>query len=183
MWCDFNTQLFLLVNASDKASKLLIYFAIFCAKYLVYIPIIIMGIGWFIRPFYRQLILKMVISLGVALFVAFIIRHCFYSPRPFAVDVGTHNLFHDNTSSLPSQHAVFVWTIFFTVLFNYTCRFRIVLYLFALIAVLVSWSRVYLGIHWPLDIAVGFLVSIISVYLIKKFWISINKLLNRWSCR
>ncbi|OCG38760.1 phosphatase PAP2 family protein [Gilliamella sp. Gris1-4] len=180
MWHDFNTQIFLLINASDHASKSFVFFAIFCAKYLVYLSVIIMVIGWCIRPIYRQLILKIVFSLGLALLVTFVIRYCFYSPRPFEVEVGTNYLFHDKTSSLPSQHAVFVWTMFFAVFFDNAYRFRTDLYLLSLIAVLVCWSRIYLGIHWPLDIIVGFILSILSAYLIKKNWISINKFLNKY---
>ncbi|OTP90602.1 hypothetical protein B6D12_03270 [Gilliamella apicola] len=179
MWHDFNTQLFLLINASDQASKSFISFAVFCAKYLAYFPIIVMGICWFIHPIYRQLMLKMLIGLCLALLITFIIRHLFYSPRPFAVDVGTNYLFHDKTSSLPSQHAVFVWTLFFTALFNKTQRTKTILYLLAIVALLISWSRIYLGVHWPLDIFVGFVVSIISSFIIKKCWISVSKLINR----
>ncbi|MCX8649189.1 phosphatase PAP2 family protein [Gilliamella sp. B2776] len=179
MWHDFNTQIFLLINASDQASKSFVNFAIFCAKYLVYVPIIIMSIDWFIHPNYRQLIIKMVIGLAIALLITFIIRHLFYSPRPFAVDVGTNYLFHDKTSSLPSQHTVFVWTLFFTAFFNKTQRTKTTLSLLALVALLVSWSRIYLGVHWPLDIFVGFIVSIVSSLIIKKCWIHITKLFNR----
>ena len=178
MWHDFNTQLFLLINASDQASKSFISFAIFCAKYLVYFTIIAMGICWFIYPIYRQLMLKMLISLCLALLITFIIRHLFYFPRPFAVNVGTNYLFHDKTSSLPSQHAVFVWTLFFTAFSNKTQRTKTILCLLGIVALLVCWSRIYLGVHWPLDILVGFVVSFISTLIIKKYWINVSKLIN-----
>lgn len=179
MWHDLNTQIFLLINASEQASKSFISFAIFCAKYLVYVPIIVMSICWFTHPIYRQLMLKMVICLCFALLITFIIRHLFYSPRPFTIDVGTNYLFHDKTSSLPSQHAVFVWTLFFTAFFNKAQRTKTILYLLMIVALLVSWGRIYLGVHWPLDIFIGFIVSIISSLIVKKCWMSISKLINR----
>ena len=179
MWHDLNTQIFLLINASEQASKSFINFAIFCAKYLVYVPIIVMSICWFTHPIYRQLMLKMVIGLCIALLITFIIRHLFYSPRPFTIDVGTNYLFHDKTSSLPSQHAVFVWTLFFTAFFNKAQRTKTILYLLVIVALLVSWGRIYLGVHWPLDIFIGFIVSIISSLIVKKCWMSISKLINR----
>ena len=174
-----NTQLFLLINASDQASKLFIYFAIFCANYLMYLPIVVITIYCFFKSSYRLLVIKMILSLGLALLITFIIRHLFYSPRPFAVNIGTNYLLHDQTSSLPSQHAVFVWTICLTVCLNYARCFKKLVFLLVLVAVLVSWSRIYLGIHWPLDIAVGFLVSMVSVYIIKKFWFLIHPVIKR----
>ncbi|KFA59341.1 hypothetical protein A9G34_00560 [Gilliamella sp. Choc4-2] len=168
MWRNINIQLFLLINASEHASKIFINFAIFCASYLIYFPIIILGVYWLIKPISRQLIIKIIIGLMLALWITFVIRYLFYSPRPFEMEIGTNYLHHGKNSSLPSQHAVFVWTISLTILFNYKQQFRALLYLCVGVALLVCWSRVYLGIHWPLDIIIGFIVSILSAYFVRK---------------
>lgn len=177
MWHNVNTQLFLLFNASEHASKLFIYFAIFCANYLIYLPIVILGIYWFFNPSYRQLIVKVIISLAFALLVTFLIRHLYYSPRPFAVKLGTNFLFHEKTSSLPSQHAVFIWTMCCVFWLNYSDKLKRLFFLIVVAAILISWSRVYLGIHWPLDIIAGFVIGFISAFLIQKLWPTIHKFL------
>ncbi|OCL24038.1 hypothetical protein A9G07_04150 [Gilliamella sp. wkB72] len=170
MLLDMNTHLFLLINAQEQASKLFILFAIFCANYLIFVPIVILGICFLFKPVYRQLIIKIALGLAVALFVTFVIRHLFYSPRPFVLNIGTNYLNHDKTSSLPSQHAVFIWSICFSLYLNYKKQFKALTYLCTIVALLVCWSRIYLGVHWPLDILVGMLLSFISVYLVKKIW-------------
>ena len=168
MSLDMNTHLFLLINAQEQASKLFVLFAIFCADYLILVPIGMLGICFLFKPVYRQLIIKIALGLALALIVTFIIRHLFYSPRPFVLNIGTNYLTHDKTSSLPSQHAVFVWTICFSIYLNYKKQFKALAYLCTVVALLVCWSRIYLGVHWPLDILVGILLSFISTYLVKK---------------
>ena len=171
MLLDMNTHLFLLINAQEKASKLFILFAIFCADYLILALIGILVIYFLFKPLYRQLIIKMVLGLALACFITFIIRHLFYSPRPFVQNIGTNYFAHDKTSSLPSQHAVFVWTICFSIYLNYKKQFKVLAYLCTVVALLVCWSRIYLGVHWPQDMLVGLLLSFISVYLVKKIGI------------
>lgn len=170
MLLNMNSHLFLLINAQEHASKLFILFAVFCANYLILLPIGLLGICCIYKPLYRTLVIKILISLALVLTVTFIIRHLFYSPRPFVLNVGTNFLTHDKTSSLPSQHAVFIWNICFSIYLNYKKQFKSFAYLSTVVALLVCWSRIYLGVHWPLDILVGMLLSFISVFLIKKFW-------------
>lgn len=171
MWHDINTKLFLLINASEHASKSFIYFAIFCANYLIYLPIIVLVVYWFTKPLSRTLIIKVFMTLLLALLITFVIRHLFYSPRPFALEIGTNYLHHEKNSSLPSQHAVFIGAICFSVLFNYQHKYKKLILLFTAIAILICWSRIYLGIHWPLDIVIGFIISGLSAFIVKKIWI------------
>ena len=93
------------------------------------------------------------------------IRHLYYHPRPF--DALQVNLLipHESTASFPSGHAAFYFAIGFYLFFK---NKKIGSY--ALIsAFLISWARVYIGIHWPFDIVAGMIVGLISALVILKF--------------
>ncbi|MGP1955296.1 MAG: phosphatase PAP2 family protein, partial [Arsenophonus sp. NC-QC1-MAG3] len=61
--------------------------------------------------------------------------------------------------------------------FLFWLRTWIGLFLFAL-SFIIGWARIFLGVHWPLDIAGGFLVAIIACGISQIVWqISGNKLL------
>jgi undecaprenyl-diphosphatase len=83
-----------------------------------------------------------------------------YHARPFAIGAGHAYLAHAPDSSFPSDHG----TIMFTVALVLACsrdpdarRFgRSLLPL----AVVVAWARVFLGVHWPMDMLGAVVVSL-----------------------
>jgi len=75
-----------------------------------------------------------------------------YSPRPFVIGLGRTLIDHRPSSSFPSNHATVCFTLA-AVLMIYG-RFSLAWMVVALGAV-VAWSRVYLGIHFPLDMLGG----------------------------
>ncbi len=107
----------------------------------------------------------------VALFSIIIItifKHIFLEARPFTM-AHAHQLIHtakgfipDLTLSFPSGHTGTAFSIFF-LLASITKRF---VYTIAFIyAVLVAYSRIYLGEHFPIDIAGGITVAVCAIWL------------------
>jgi len=111
----------------------------------------------------------MVISaLSAAVFARFviveIIRYFLLRPRPF---IENHiNLLLDklNEFSFPSGHAAFFFALS-TVIYYQNKRIGLVFFVASL---LISFSRIFVGVHWPTDILVGAIVGIFSGWLINK---------------
>lgn len=69
------------------------------------------------------------------------------------------------TNSLPSGHAVFAFVSAVTLSWRRGARWKVPLYSFA---VLVAYSRVYVGAHYPLDVVAGAVVGIVTGWLVWK---------------
>ena len=96
-------------------------------------------------------------SLGAESFL----KDFFHVPRPpFALGAGSVRLLGNVSSSysLPSGHAVFSFMTAFTLTYGRGRPAKIVLFTWAL---LVGYSRIYLGDHFPLDVVAGALVGVV----------------------
>lgn len=87
-----------------------------------------------------------------------LIRFFIYRARPFLALPGVHNLLasHNAGSSFPSGHAAFFFALAVSVCF-YDGRWGAI---FFVSAVLITISRVIAGVHYPGDIAAGFIVAV-----------------------
>ncbi|EKF17429.1 phosphatase PAP2 family protein [Nitratireductor pacificus] len=98
-----------------------------------------------------------VLSVGSGALVSHFLKHFYDRPRP---DIVAHlDVIH--TASFPSGHAM-VTTVAYLTLAALVMRFfedwrvrAYVLCVAVLVALLVGISRVYLGVHWPSDVAAG----------------------------
>jgi len=105
------------------------------------------------------------IGAGAALLVNVIISHIWYRPRPFVSHPDTVHLLtpHPADASFPSDHASAAFAISF-VLLAFHRRLGILALLYA---ALMSYARVYVGEHYPGDIAGGFVVgTVVAAVLI-----------------
>lgn len=68
-------------------------------------------------------------------------------------------------NSFPSGHAIFAFVTAFTLSWRRGAGWKVPLYAFAL---LVAYSRVYVGAHYPLDVTGGAVVGIFSGWLVWK---------------
>lgn len=148
--------------------------AVFFAEYLGYILIFILFL-FLLKNFkkYRIMVIK---ALGTAIFARFVIveliRFIWYRPRPFIDHNVNLILEHPSTSSFPSGHATFYFALAAIVFLSLKKisppqKFLRGIGIFFLVAALIiSFSRVYAGLHWPSDILAGAIVGIFSAWFI-----------------
>lgn len=161
-----NHQLFLLINATPESPEWLIQFAGFWAVYAINIIPLVLLIGWLWLP-QRKLVLKSIIALAIAILAAKIISSVYPHARPFVDSVGHQFLNHSATSSFPSNHGILAFT--FALAFVLWGRISQAVAFFSL-ALMIAWARVYLGVHWPLDMLGSLLVGLLSCVITQYIW-------------
>ncbi len=139
--------------------------AIFSAEYLGYVLIFILAL-FLLKNFkkYWPIMLK---ALGTAVFARFVIveliRFLWERPRPFIESNINLLLEHPATSSFPSGHAAFYFA-FSALVYFYNKKLGA---LFLIATLILSLSRVYVGVHWPSDVLAGAVIGIFSAWLVK----------------
>lgn len=140
---------------------------IFGAKYLFLASIIIGGI-FFLKQ--SKIVQKQVFIFGVAsLAVSFIIARLsslvYNNPRPFVVDHFVPLISHGVDNGFPSDHTLLCAAIA-SVLYPFSKKIS----LFAwVISFAVGISRVYVGVHHPIDILGSILIAIFSALIVYLF--------------
>jgi len=124
---------------------------------------VVLLIGLIIFLFYHehkgQGFHNVIVILGAiffAWFVSWLIKYIYPFPRPFiALENVTKLMDHGGMDSFPSGHATFFSAIA-TILYFYHRKIAL---FYAFGAVLIGVSRIVAGIHWPLDVLVGYVLG------------------------
>ena len=167
-----NHLLFLWINATPASPEALIKLALFLADDLIMIvPILIIGLWlWGHREHIshqRELVSKTAIALLFAMATAKALSELFPHARPFVEGFGYNFLHHSPDDSFPSDHGTAIFTFALAFLFWHRLWSGALL---MVTAVGIAWSRVYLGVHWPLDMLGGLLVGLCSCLLAQMAW-------------
>jgi undecaprenyl-diphosphatase len=163
-----NRTLFLLINAGDGTPAWLIQVAIGIAEGSMYlIPLFLLGLWLRGNSTQRSQVLKACLVTLLALGANHVIRLAWPHPRPFMMGLGQVWLHHAAVPSFPSNHMTVFTSIGLTLLFG--GKFRLAAAMLAL-GLAVAWARVFLGVHFPLDMMGAVLVSVVAYASISPFW-------------
>ena len=175
---ELNLSLFSWINASPEASNTSIHFAFFIANDLLYCMILLFAWFW-LRGNYdtKKQILKAFIFTSIAILISQCISHVYYHPRPFVMEVGRTLIYHAPNGSFPSDHMLIFSTIAFSYLFSAQRKLGGFL---LIMAWLVAWSRVYLGVHFPLDMLGAFLLAFALNFFGLKLWNLYKDKIMQW---
>lgn len=137
------------------------YFMIFAAEPLIYLMLIflfIITIKGKIAE--RKAFILFLISLPILILLIKFIHLFYFEPRPYITNGILPLISHTNAdASFPSRHASIAFIMALPYLY-YKSKWATIL---ILLATWVGISRIYVGVHYPLDIFGGFLVGILAM--------------------
>lgn len=173
-----NLYLFNILNAPDQASPLMVNYATFAAHDLIYLLFLIFAVLWLrgSDPVKKQ-ILKAFIFTCAALSISETVSALLHTPRPFVMDVGRTLIEHSPTGSFPSNHMTILSSIAFAYYFS---EQRQVGKFLLILAWLVAWARIYVGVHFPIDMLGAFFLALALNVAGLALWNKYKDLLMGW---
>ncbi|SIT41596.1 Phosphoesterase PA-phosphatase related [Paraburkholderia ribeironis] len=173
----FNQALFLMINATPSTPAWLIDMARFSADYVIYlVPLSLIAMWLSGVEQRRETAVHASAVSGFALGLNQLIGLVWQHPRPFMMGIGHTFVEHAPDSSFPSDHGTLFACIALTLLLSGERRHGVVILLAGLA---VAWARVFVGVHFPLDMAGAVVVAFISFGLIAPLWRPLGTNLTR----
>lgn len=152
--------LYLALNAGPDASIPVFLFAVAMAKYVILLVPLHLALVWMGGDrMTRFIALTALLALLLALAASQVIGLVAYAPRPFILGVGHTLIEHRPSSSFPSNHGIVFFAYAATLAIFGKGRLAGAL---AGTGLVVAWSRIYLGVHFPLDMAGSAAISLAS---------------------
>lgn len=172
-----NTNLFFFIFNLSHQYAFLDALMIFGARYLILLTFFIVFILSFkgsIKE--KKAFLLIILSLPLAVLIIMGIHLFIYEPRPFITLHLTPLYPYIPDASFPSRHAAFMAVATFVYLY-FKSKWSM---LFLIFMLWVGISRIYVGIHYPIDILGGILVGILSL-IIARLLVKFLKLKFSWN--
>ncbi|MDE2382868.1 MAG: undecaprenyl-diphosphatase [Xanthomonadaceae bacterium] len=161
---EFNHALFIWLNAPEHPDAAALVVAAFFADYAIWVIPVLIGFGWLLSGEHTRKVLLEATASGLAgLLFNQIIGLIWQHPRPFMIGLGHTLIHHAADSSFPSDHLTLIWAVAFSILMHR--RWNMAGVSLTLLGLPVAWARIYLGVHFPLDMVGAALVAALSAWL------------------
>ena len=178
MKLSWSYKLFFIINAQIGKRKWLDELMLFCAHVLIYL-IVLLSLSWAVTilfdagpDLFLRYIKLLLTTLVFTILTSWIIALIFQKARPVRELPNVLQLFepYQTWKAFPSDHALISFVVAeITWLVGAPVWFGIIL---VLLALLVGFSRVYAGVHYPRDIVGGIILATIFSFL--SFWLVEN---------
>lgn len=163
-----NHSLFFLFNASPETPAWAIEAGRLLAKRVIYLIPLLLVASWLWGDTPRRntsvkALTVTVLALGTNHVIGFFV----HTQRPFEMELGHTFLAHAATAAFPSNHLTIFLCVGLCFLRGAMPRLG-----FAVITsgFVVAWARIFVGVHFPLDMAGAVVVAFVAYSLVTPFW-------------
>ncbi len=163
----FNIDAFRLINDLGKQYPYLNPVIVFLAEYMLYFLCLSIVVYWFTRTNKnRMMVIQAVIAFILAEILGKIAGQFHSHYQPFAVLPHVNQLIeHDIDNSFPSDHTI----LFFSVCISFWLVRKKGEWLWLMLPFCVAISRIWVGVHYPIDVITGALLGVISALFV--YWL------------
>ncbi len=159
-----NHTVFLMINAGASPAPEILFFATFLAQWLIGgVPLLLAGLWLWGTRGDRAVVLVATTSIAFSLACNQLVRSLWPHPRPFMISLGHNFLSHRPEASFPSDHSTAFFVLGLCLMLTSLPRLGGIV---VLLGIVVGWSRIYLGVHFPFDIFGSMLFAIPSSWLV-----------------
>ncbi len=166
-----NERLFLSINRLSHHSLFLDGIMVFCARYG---PFLLAGfliyLWFFVAETGRKAAVRATVGGALSIAAARIVGLLHYQAIPSVLGLGRPLVLHAANNSFPSDHASFSFGLAMSLLFSGSVLWPEAVTLAALIA----FARVFVGVHFPLDVVVGFVVGTFVAALVHRVRVRVD---------
>lgn len=165
---NLNRSIFLAINAKPGAPDAALKIAYFFANTLIYVIPIFILLLWFVSEEKGKILaLRSTATMITGVLLSLIIGTLWPHPRPFMIPIGYVWFSHTADYSFPSDHMTIFVCFALALISAKAVRTGLVV---LGISILVAWSRIYLGVHFPLDMIGAVLTGMVSNELLCRLW-------------
>ncbi|EJQ51234.1 hypothetical protein IEQ_02174 [Bacillus cereus BAG6X1-2] len=163
----FNIDIFRAINDLGKQYSFLNSAMVFLAEYMVYILGLIIIAYWFTGSRKsRMMVIQAMVAFVIAEVIGKIAGKFHLNYQPFAVLPHVNKLVdHTVDNSFPSDHTI----LFFSICFSFWLVRNKTRWLWLILAFCVAISRIWVGVHYPFDVAIGALIGCVSAVF--SYWL------------
>ncbi|MCY6959855.1 undecaprenyl-diphosphatase [Clostridium brassicae] len=161
-----NMELFRLINNLANKNEALDWIMIFFSKYMPYIFVMVVGVVFILGVIkensdYRKSVVSTFVITIINLALSFIVGHIYFEERPFVHNKVNLLLPHAEDASFPSDHSIGTMSI----ALGLKKHNKLLSRMFFVLSIIVGFSRVYVGNHYPMDVIGAYIVVFVANYI------------------